>query len=83
MSNKYTFTVTVVQYFIFHVINYFLFVGGLGEAVCSAVACCRDITVKKLAVQEVPRSGKSAELLEKYGISANCIVKAVNQILSQ
>lgn len=57
--------------------------GGLGEAVCSAVACCRDITVKKLAVQEVPRSGKSAELLEKYGISANCIVKAVNQILSQ
>ncbi|XP_048741477.2 transketolase-like protein 2 isoform X1 [Ostrea edulis] len=57
--------------------------GGLGEAVCSAVACCRDITVKKLAVPEIPRSGKSGELLERYGISANCIVKAVNQILSQ
>lgn len=57
--------------------------GGLGEAVCSAVSECRDITVKKLAVQDIPRSGKSAELIERFGISANCIVKAVNQILSQ
>lgn len=56
--------------------------GGIGEAVSSAVSECRDIIVKKLAVREVPRSGKPAELLEKYGISANCIVKAVNQILS-
>lgn len=58
------------------------FIGGLGEAVCSAVSECRDITVKKLAVQDIPRSGKSAELIERFGISANCIVKAVNQILS-
>lgn len=57
--------------------------GGLGEAVCSAVCECKDITVKKLAVQEIPRSGKAAELIERFGISANCIVKAVNQILSQ
>lgn len=56
--------------------------GGIGEAVSSAVSECRDIIVKKLAVREVPRSGKPAELLEKYGISASCIVKAVNQILS-
>ena len=56
--------------------------GGIGDAVAAAVSECRDITVKKLAVREVPRSGKPAELLERYGISASCIVKAVNQILS-
>jgi transketolase len=49
--------------------------------VCGAVSECRDITVKRLAVREVPRSGKPDELMEKYGISAACIVKAVNQIL--
>jgi len=57
--------------------------GGIGEAVCSAVSEERGITVKKLAVPEVPRSGKPAELMEKYGISASCIVKAVQQVVSQ
>ncbi|KAK7102916.1 hypothetical protein V1264_021071 [Littorina saxatilis] len=56
--------------------------GGIGEAVSGAVSDCRDITVKKLAVREIPRSGKPMELLDRYGISAACIVKAVNQILS-
>ncbi|XP_076468699.1 transketolase-like protein 2 [Babylonia areolata] len=56
--------------------------GGIGEAVSGAVSDCRDITVKKLAVREIPRSGKSAELLDRYGISASCIVKAVQQILA-
>lgn len=56
--------------------------GGLGEAVCGAVSECRDILVKKLAVREIPRSGKPNELLEHYGISAASIVKAVNQVLS-
>ncbi|KAK3602932.1 hypothetical protein CHS0354_039350 [Potamilus streckersoni] len=55
--------------------------GGLGDAVCSAVSECRDIVVKKLAVLEVPRSGKPAELVKKYGISSDCIKKAVHQIL--
>ncbi|KAL5014443.1 hypothetical protein ScPMuIL_008713 [Solemya velum] len=57
--------------------------GGLGDTVAGAVSEHKDILVKKLAVTEVPRSGKSAELLEKYGINANCIVKAVHQILSK
>lgn len=57
--------------------------GGLGDAVCSAVSEEKNITVKKLAVQEVPRSGKCAELLQRYGISSCCIVKAVEQMLSQ
>ncbi|XP_052823477.1 transketolase [Octopus bimaculoides] len=56
--------------------------GGLGEAVCSAVSGYPNVIVKKLSVLEVPRSGKSAELMEKYGISANCIVKAVHQMMS-
>ena len=46
------------------------------------MADCKDITVKKLAVREIPRSGKPDELLNRYGISAACIVKAVNQVIS-
>ncbi|KAJ9589195.1 hypothetical protein L9F63_028020, partial [Diploptera punctata] len=42
---------------------------GVGEAVLSAVALEKNIIVKKLAVQEVPRSGPPTVLLEKYGIS--------------
>lgn len=55
--------------------------GGLGEAVLSAVAEEKNITVKKLAVKEVPRSGPPAVLLEKYGISAKHIVNAVQQLV--
>ncbi|XP_066565941.1 transketolase-like protein 2 [Amia ocellicauda] len=51
--------------------------GGLGEAVCSAVAEEPDILVQMLAVTQVPRSGKPTELLDLYGISAKCIVAAV------
>ncbi|BFZ09043.1 hypothetical protein BsWGS_12082 [Bradybaena similaris] len=56
--------------------------GGIGEAVASAVSEYPGITVKRLFVPEIPRSGQSAELMEKYGISASCIVKAVEGILS-
>ncbi|ESO84365.1 hypothetical protein LOTGIDRAFT_236318 [Lottia gigantea] len=56
--------------------------GGIGSAVASGVSECRDIIVKKLAVNDIPRSGKAAELIEKYGIGANSIVKAVQQILT-
>lgn len=55
--------------------------GGLGEAVTSAVALERDIVVKKLAVAEVPRSGPSNALLDKYGISAKKIVAAIQEVL--
>lgn len=55
--------------------------GGLGEAVLSAVALERNVVVKKLAVTEVPRSGPPNVLLDKYGISANKIVVAVQEIL--
>lgn len=52
--------------------------GGIGDAVARAVAPA-GFTVTRLAVREIPRSGKPDELLDRYGISARHIVNAVNQ----
>eukprot|EP00094_Tigriopus_californicus_P011598 TCALIF_11203-PA protein Name:"Similar to Tktl2 Transketolase-like protein 2 (Mus musculus)" AED:0.15 eAED:0.16 QI:0/0/0/0.88/0.75/0.88/9/0/585 len=54
--------------------------GGIGSAVADVVSGRRDIVLKKLCVQEVPRSGPPKILIEKYGIGADSIVKAVNEI---
>lgn len=48
--------------------------GGVGDAVLEALAQER-VEVHKLAVNEVPRSGKPAELLERFGVSAAHIVQ--------
>ncbi len=58
-----------------------LFTGGLGEAVCSAVAEEKDTVVRKLAVSGVPRSGKAAELMEMFAINANAVCKAVRDLV--
>ena len=50
--------------------------GGIGDAVASAVASA-GFTVTRLAVREIPRSGKPDELVDRYGISARHIVQAV------
>ena len=50
--------------------------GGIGDAVADAVASA-GLTVKRIAVREIPRSGKPEELLDRFGISANHIVEAV------
>ncbi len=50
--------------------------GGIGDAVAEAVAG-EGITVHRLAVREIPRSGKPEELLDRYGISARHIAEAV------
>ncbi len=50
--------------------------GGIGDAVADAVASA-GLTVKRVAVREIPRSGKPDELLDRYGISAKHIVEAV------
>jgi transketolase len=50
--------------------------GGLGDAVAHAVAAA-GLTVQRLAVAEIPRSGKPDELIDKFGISARHIVNAV------
>ena len=55
--------------------------GGLGDAVLASLATVRNSVVKKLAVNAVPRSGPPAELLEMFGISANHIVRACNDII--
>jgi transketolase len=50
--------------------------GGIGDAVASAVASA-GVTVQRLAVREIPRSGTPEELVDLYGISARHIVAAV------
>jgi transketolase len=51
--------------------------GGLGEAVATAVRC--PVTI--LAVREMPRSGKPAELMARHGIDADAVMKAVRRLL--
>jgi transketolase len=53
--------------------------GGLGDAVLEAVADT-GAKVHKLAVTELPRSGKPDELLEKFGISAKRIAEKVRAL---
>ena len=50
--------------------------GGIGDAVSAAVADA-GLAVRRLAVREIPRSGKPDELLDRFGISARHIVAAV------
>ncbi len=50
--------------------------GGIGDAVSEAVGEA-GIRVLRVAVREIPRSGKPEELLDRFGISANHIVNAV------
>lgn len=54
--------------------------GGLGDAVLNALAN-EGARVHKLAVHEIPRSGTSEELLDRFGLSARMIVKMVKQLL--
>lgn len=56
-------------------------VGGVGDAVLGALAEEGNIKLKKLAVREIARSGQPDELLEKYGISAKHIIKAVKSLI--
>lgn len=55
--------------------------GGVGDAVCGALATDRDIEVHKMAVPRIPRSGPSKALLDMFGISANHIVAKVKSLI--
>jgi transketolase len=56
--------------------------GGLGDAVLAALAEQDEHPrVVKLAVREMPRSGKPDELLSAYGIDAEHIEAAVRQLV--
>jgi transketolase len=54
--------------------------GGLGEAVAAAVAGRARVEI--LGIREIPRSGRPAELMQKYGIAADSIVAAVKRLLA-
>jgi transketolase len=54
--------------------------GGIGDAVATALAPA-GFTVHRLAVREIPRSGKPDELLDRFGISAAAITDAVRSVL--
>src|SRR5204862_6343692 len=56
-------------------------VGGVGDAVAEAVADA-GLSVRRLAVREIPRSGKPDELLDRFGISAKHIMEAVRTVAS-
>jgi transketolase len=58
--------------------------GGLGDAVLSALASHpQRPPVRKLAVRDMPVSGKPAELLHAAGIDAEAIVAAARQLREQ
>lgn len=57
--------------------------GGIGEAVCAAVVGEPGVTVTRLAVSHVPRSGKPAELLRMFGIDKDAIMQAVRAAVSK
>ena len=54
--------------------------GGIGEMLLG-VLVGTGIEMKHLAVKEIPHSGKSEELLEKYRTDNKAIVKAVKKII--
>jgi transketolase len=53
--------------------------GGLGDAVAGELSA-DGLRVHKLAVYELPRSGKPEELLAKHGLDAAAIVKKVKSL---
>jgi transketolase len=56
--------------------------GGLGDAVLAALAeAGTQARVVKLAVRDLPRSGKPADLMKAAGIDADAIAAAVKELL--
>lgn len=54
--------------------------GGMGDFVTAALAE-QPVQLKKMAVQEISRSGKMEELLELAGINATAIVNQVHDLI--
>ncbi|MBU0467086.1 MAG: transketolase [Nanoarchaeota archaeon] len=53
--------------------------GGIGEMLAEELENT-GIEISHLAVREIPHSGKSKELLEKYGVDKKAIVKAAKKL---
>jgi transketolase len=56
--------------------------GGIGEIVAAAL-CNDQVTIKRLAVNSLPRSAKPEELLAAMEIDAAAIIKMVHQLLNR
>jgi transketolase len=58
--------------------------GGLGSVVARITAKNRPVPLEMVAVKDVfGRSGKPAELLERYGLTSKDIVRAVREVLKR
>ena len=55
--------------------------GGIGEAVAGALAGETGIVLKRLAVESVPYSGKSSDLLDLFKINSRAIIEAVKEMI--
>jgi transketolase len=55
--------------------------GGLGDAVAGELSA-EGIRVHKLAIYELPHSGKPEELMAKYGIDSTAIVSRVKKLVA-
>ena len=59
-------------------------IGGLGDAVCSALAAACPTPVLKIGVQDVyGESGPAVELLKKYGLDGDSIYKKVKKFYNK
>jgi transketolase len=56
--------------------------GGIGEAVAAALST-HAVPVYSLAVRKKPKSGETHELLDYEAISAQAVVKKVEEILNR
>lgn len=54
--------------------------GGLGDAVLSALST-EGVRLHKIGIEEIAHSGKPAQLLDHYGLSARAIVEKVKQLV--
>ena len=54
--------------------------GGLGDAVLNVFAEKPSVPVIKIAVRNMPGSGKPEELVEQAGISAAAIVRRIKEM---
>lgn len=58
-------------------------IGGLGEAVCGALAEKCPVPVKKVGMYDVfGESGPAVDLLNKYGLNAEGVVSAVRAVMA-
>jgi transketolase len=55
--------------------------GGLGDSVLGALAEVEGVRVRKLAITEMPGSGTPEELVHAYGIDADAIVAAAQDLV--